>query len=84
MNKSKFMIVNHCRVIGFDWSYRILISFVKERDKTLLQMKGFSSAVNPRYALKPDIVFLGLGDSCCLQAFLHFVIKNIGFGDLNI
>ena len=84
MDKSKFMIVNYRRVIGFDWSYGTLISFLKKTDKTFLQMKGFSSAVNPRYALQPDIVFLGLGDSCCLQAFLHFVVENIGFGDLNI
>ena len=84
MNKSKFVIVDHRRVIGFNWSYGILISFFKKHDKTLLQMKGFSSAVNPRYSLQPDIVFLGLGDSCCLQAFLHFVVEDIGFGDLNV
>ena len=47
-------------------------------------MKGVSGTVNPCYPLEPDAILLCLGDSCSLQALLHFVIEDIWFGDLDI
>jgi len=50
----------------------------------LIQMKGLASAVNPCYPLKSNAVLFCLGDSCSLKAFLHSVIEDIWFSDLDI